>query len=39
MKNDRQKIVEELRYQLRYARTVFEREAIRRELNFWIHHR
>ena len=39
MRNDRQKIMEELRYQLRYARTIAEREAIRRELNFWMRHR
>ena len=39
MRNDRRKVMEELRHQLRYAKNVAEREAIRRELDFWLRHR
>jgi hypothetical protein len=31
--------IEELRHQLKYASTVSEREAIRRELDFWLRYR
>lgn len=37
-RRDRNRIIQELRHQLRYA-APSDREAVRRELDFWIHHR
>ncbi|MGP1375433.1 MAG: hypothetical protein ACTS3T_21580 [Almyronema sp.] len=38
-RRDRNKIIQELRHQLRYTSTPSERDAVRRELDFWIRYR
>lgn len=39
LETNRHQVIQELRHQLRYAASLDEQEAIRRELNFWIHYR
>ncbi|NEQ33445.1 MAG: hypothetical protein F6K04_21020 [Leptolyngbya sp. SIO4C5] len=38
-RNNRNQIIQELRHQLRYTSTPAERDAVRRELDFWIRYR